>query len=68
MLSWIFRNRRRLRVIYGVAPAPTLAGPRFGSVEAATAALEQGGKPRPGEVRVLSRHVVIRPMPPRIAS
>lgn len=67
MLSWIFRNRLRLRVIYGVEQAPQLPGPRFARGRRAPPA-SAPGRARPGEVRVLSRHVVMRPMPPRVTS
>ena len=71
MLSWVFRNRLRLRVIYGVAEVPPLPGARFSgrrSPGSGAAAEGRSTRQRPGEVRVLSRHVVLRPMPPRVPS
>jgi hypothetical protein len=68
MLSWIFRHRRRLRVIYGVGEIPALPGRRFAAGGPTEGDLARSGRPRPGEVRVLSRHVVVQPMPPRVAS
>jgi len=70
MLSWIFRNRLRLRVIYGTAEVPCLPGARFadGGGGGRTAGPRPSGRQRPGEVRVLRRHVVVRPMPPRVPS
>ena len=68
MLSWIFRHRRRLRVIYGVVDSPALPGRRFAGTSPAGADQEPDRKARPGEVRVLARHVVVRPMPRRVAS
>lgn len=69
MLSWIFRNRRRLRTIYGIVATPALAGRRFG--EQTPAALpveaEDSSHPSPGELRRRKQHVLVRPMPRRIA-
>jgi hypothetical protein len=70
MLSWIFRHRRRLRAIYGVVDAPPLPGSRFASAPPPPPSPGSGPRrrARPGEVRVLALHVVVRPMPPRMAS
>jgi hypothetical protein len=71
MLSWIFRNRLRLRVIYGTAVLPPLPGTRFAEEHRwgwSAGATTRAGRQRPGEVRVLSRHVVVRPMPRRVPS
>jgi len=69
MLSWIFRNRRRLRVIYGTVPAPELAGPRFRGSDAhgIPEAAPEPARPRPGELRRRKHHLLLRPMPRRIA-
>jgi hypothetical protein len=69
MLSWIFRNRRRLRVIYGAVPAPALAGPRFREADLRELLEEasEPSRPRPGELRRRKHHLVVRPMPRRVA-
>ena len=70
MLSWIFRNRRRLRVIYGTVPAPALVGARFEEQPAPALEAEAlaTSRPRPGELRRRKQHVLVRPMPRRVAS
>jgi len=58
-------------VIYGMAEAPPLPGARFSGARSGAARGSErdgSGRQRPGEVRVLSRHVVVRPMPPRVPS
>lgn len=68
MLSWIFRNRRRLRVIYGTVPGPALAGALFEEQipPALPAAQVDSSRPAPGELRRRKQHVLVRPMPRRM--
>jgi hypothetical protein len=68
MLSWVFRHRARLQVIYGRVEGPQLAGERFRLIRE-PAPLAGGPEPaRPGEVRLRARgQVEIRPMPRRVA-
>ena len=71
VLSWILRHRARLAVIYGIAPAPTLAGERFAAGVAelrVPPAEETAGTDRPGVLQRRARgQVVVRPMPRRVA-
>lgn len=68
MLSWIFRHRGRLQVIYGTVAPPRLAGRRFAEPEGEGAAIsESRTRARPGELRRRGRHVVVRPLPRRVA-
>lgn len=70
MLSWIFRHRARLQVIYGRVEGPPLAGERFRVAGQAVAALPAAGPDpaAPGELRLRrDGQVEIRPMPRRVA-
>ena len=69
MLSWIFRNRLRLRTIYGHPDAPSLPGARFAPDpdEPAPPRLPGQISHRPGEVWRTQRHLMVRPMPSRVA-
>jgi hypothetical protein len=60
MLSWIFRHRQRLGVIYGRTRAPALAGPRFSPPRALLSA--RPADLRPGELARRGRFVELRPM------
>ena len=68
MLSWVFRHRARLQVIYGRVEGPKLAGERF-NLSREPALLAAGPEPtQPGAVRLRARgQVEIRPMPRRVA-
>ncbi|HVS18178.1 MAG TPA: hypothetical protein VMT18_06230, partial [Planctomycetota bacterium] len=65
------RHRARLAVIYGLAPAPPLAGARFaaGLPELRVPPTEEtAAGERPGVLRRGTRgQVVVRPMPRRVA-
>jgi len=71
VLSWILRHRARLAVIYGIAPAPALAGERFaaGTPELRVPSVEEtAGSDRPGVLqRRANGQVVVRPVPRRVA-
>jgi hypothetical protein len=71
VLSWILRHRARLAVIYGIAPAPPLAGARFaaGVPELGVPPAEEtAASDRPGVLRrSAGGGVVVRPMPRRVA-
>jgi hypothetical protein len=64
VLSWIFRYRQRLTIIYGrVAPA-ALAGERFRGTR--TEGFEELGPRspvRPGRLAWRGQHLVVAPMP-----
>ena len=71
MLSWIFRNRARMQIVYGTVEPPPLAGARFGRSHGGDARRPDGlGLPpapaRPGELRRFGRRVEMRPMPRRV--
>lgn len=67
MLSWVFRHRARLRVIYGLAPAEGLVPclPAAKVVESEPNEQGEAGDKRlaPGHWARRSRYVVLRPMP-----
>ena len=69
MLSWVFRHRARLQVIYGRVAGPKLAGERFSQGQEPEPLAATGPEPaRPGEIRLRARgQVEIRPMPRRVA-
>ena len=60
MLSWIFRHRLRLQVIYGAAPLPPLPGTRFAAVEERSARRGRA----PGTLRRSGGALVVVPMGP----
>ena len=69
MLSWIFRNRARVQIVYGMLEPPALAGARFergrdGPGRQGSA--ETPGTARPGELRRRGRQLELRPMPRRV--
>jgi hypothetical protein len=66
MLSWIFRNRARLRTIYGAPTPPALPGARFARAPRPQLPVRRARRARPGEVWRTARHVSVRPMPPRV--
>jgi hypothetical protein len=69
MLSWIFRHRQRLLIIYGSGTAPARAGGRFEhrpppeEIAVAASAREL----RPGGIAWSGRHLWLRPLPPPAA-
>lgn len=70
MLSWIFRHRNRLQVIYGAVAPPPLVGERFAQPPPDNAGRlpKVRKETRPGAVEAARRGVVVlRPMPPRAA-
>ena len=70
MLSWVFRFRARLQVVYGRVESPPLVGARFASRQESLPLPDraQSGPARPGELRLRARgQVEIRPMPRRVA-
>ena len=74
MHSWVYRNRSRLKLIYGSAPPPPLPAPEplpalpAPELEAALEA-EPFDAPLPtqdaGRVVRRTRYVLLHPMPPR---
>ncbi len=71
MYSWVFRHRRRLQVIYGLAPAPALPEVREGREgrdrsadrpEVAKRQLAPPARLEPGDWARRSKYLVIRPM------
>jgi len=64
VLSWIFRYRQRLAVVYGrVAPAP-LAGERFrGARGEGFEELRPREEVRPGRLAWRGRSLIVGPMP-----
>ena len=72
MLSWVYRNRRRLMVIYGVAEELSLPGLRFAPHpdRRDRGAGEEGASceepVEPGRLVRRRRWTVVRPMPPRV--
>lgn len=68
MLSWIFRHRQRLGVIYGMAPIPALPGARLQAAPTGgPMAIAEGEDPvRPGALRRRGRVIELRPMPRRV--
>jgi hypothetical protein len=71
VLSWIFRNRSRVQIVYGTLAPPPLAGARFEPAQdgAASGVRASGDSPRParpGELRRLRKGVELRPMPRRV--
>jgi len=68
MYSWLYRNRARLGVIYGMSsPAPLAleASPGAGSLEGCRA--PAGLPPGAGSVLRRQRYVLLKPMPRRTA-
>jgi hypothetical protein len=66
MLSWVFRNRARLELIYGVVAPPRLAGERFANSGPAALPAPRDRELRPGEFRGRGARLVIRPMARRV--
>ena len=62
MHAWVFRNRARLRLIYGPAPAPL---PLPALPAAAPAGLRPPVPKDAGTVQRRARYVVLKPMPRR---
>ena len=64
MLSWVFRHRARLRVIYGLQPlaepVPCLPAAQLAESESGETGSERLA---PGHWARRSRYVVLRPMP-----
>ena len=53
--------------LYGAVPTPELAGRRFAEETAAAEPEPDAGRPEPGQLRRRKQHVLVRPMPRRIA-
>lgn len=75
MLSWVFRHRARLGVIYGLTPLPAGLAPPAPAArpepeaggDARTAAREGAAPEAPGSWSRRERWVVLRPMARRSA-
>jgi hypothetical protein len=67
MLSWVFRHRHRLRLVYGSAPAPALPNAAVSAERDADRAVRAARRHAPGSGSI-ERHgefLVIGPMPRR---
>jgi hypothetical protein len=69
MLSWIFRHRQRLLIIYGSEVAPALAGARFARSEQRVEipVVASAREVRPGGIAWSGRQLWLRPLPPPAA-
>lgn len=68
MLSWVFRHRDRLMLVYGRVPPPPLAGRRFAARSESRDGDGPGRRERiPGTVVRRRRWTVIVPMPMALA-
>lgn len=64
MHAWVFRNRHRLRLIYGPSE-PTFPPPRPGGPDGDSKSDRRGGE-RSGRVLRLAKDVELVPMPRRV--
>ena len=69
MLSWIFRHRQRLLIIYGSKAAPALAGARFArkSQRQEIPVVARAREVRPGGIAWSGKLLWLRPLPPPAA-
>ena len=62
MLSWVFRHRERLMLVYGHVQPPPLVGARFAPLEEPAAA--SPSERVPGQIVRRQRWTLLVPMPP----
>ena len=69
MLSWIFRHRQRLLIIYGSEAVPALAGARFAGEpqRQEIPVVARVREVRPGGIAWSGKQLWVRPLPPPAA-